>query len=54
MRMGGQNVLPQVGADKKIKKKENVSLSHAGCGPTGYTQNVKIVASNPNIDPVII
>jgi len=37
-RMGGQNVLPQVGADKKMKKKGNVSLFHAGGGQTG-TQN---------------
>lgn len=60
--MGGQNALPQVGADKKMKKKENVSLFQAVGGQTGtqnwsmfgYTENVKTVAFNPNTDPVII
>jgi hypothetical protein len=31
-RMEDQNVLPQVRAEKEMKKKENVCLSHAGGG----------------------
>jgi len=61
-RMGGQNVLPQAGADTKMKKEENISLFHAGGGQTrtqnwsmfGYTENVITFTSNPNTDPVII
>ena len=61
-RMGGQNVLQAV-QTKKMKKKENFSLSHVRGGPTGtqnwshclaVTKNIKTVASNPNTDPVFI